>query len=96
MHDMKVLTQESKNSKKSKDFKVLNIVLIIVAVLTIVFTAICLWMFYLFQQIPDTLVTMFYTTVVGELLVAGIIKVTKTKYGEGGNIDEFRDISEDS
>lgn len=65
--------------------KVSNIVLIIIAVITVAFTVTCLWLFYLYQSIPDTLVDKFYTTIVGELLVTGMIKVFKTKYKEKNN-----------
>ena len=75
-----------------RKIKVLNIVLIIVAVCTVAFTVTCLWLFYLYQTIPDTLVTMFYTTVVGELLCSSIIRVFKTKYRESeGDYDSRTD-----
>jgi len=60
-----------------KKRKTLNIVLMVLAVTTIAFTVTCLWLFYLYQSIPDTLVDKFYTTIVGELLVTGVIKVFK-------------------
>lgn len=65
--------------------KTSNIVLIILAIITVAFTVTCLWLFYLYQSIPDTLVDKFYTTIVGELLVTGMIKVFKTKYKEKNN-----------
>lgn len=67
---------------KRNNLKVTNIVLIIIAILTVTFTITCLWLFYLYQSIPDTLVTCFYTSIVGELGVSGWIKVTKTKNKE--------------
>lgn len=66
--------------KKSKKLKTLDIVLIIVGILTILFTTVCMYFYYLFQSIPDTLVQMYYTTIVGELLVTGLIRITNTKY----------------
>ena len=62
--------------------KTSNIILLILAIFTVAFTVTCIWLFYLYQSIPDTLVDKFYTTIVGELLVMGIIKVFKTKYKE--------------
>lgn len=68
-----------------KKYKVSYIVLIIVAVLTIAFTVTCLWLFYLYQSIPDVLVTAFYTSVVSELGMNAWIKTTKTKKGDNNN-----------
>lgn len=59
--------------------KTCNIILLILAITTIAFTVTCLWLFYLYQAIPDTLVDKFYSTIVGELLVMGLIKVFKIK-----------------
>ena len=59
--------------------KTLNIVLIIVAIITVAFTVTCLWLFYLYQSVPDMLVDKFYTTIVGELLISGLIKIFKIK-----------------
>lgn len=81
-------------TRKNK-VKTSNIVLIIVGLLTVIFTIVCLWAFFMFQAIPDTLVQMFYSTVVGELLVVGLIRMMKSKY-EGGNDDEFGDTNEDN
>lgn len=82
--------------KTKRKIKVINIVLVIVGILTVTFTVACMWMFFLFQQIPDTLVTMFYTTVVGELLVSGLIRMMKSKYKDEGDNDGFTDIDEDN
>lgn len=65
------------------------VILTIIAMLSIAFTIACLWLFYKYQEIPDTLVTCFYTTVVGELLVSGLIKMTKTKYERTGEENEL-------
>lgn len=65
--------------------KTTNIILIILAVFITLFTAICLWLFYEFQTIPDTLVTCFYASIVGELFVAGLIKIMKVKKGDEDN-----------
>lgn len=62
-----------------KKRKVSYIVLIILAITTVVFTATCLWLFYLYQSVPDTLVQYFYTTIVGELLCSMLIKVFKVR-----------------
>lgn len=65
--------------------KTSNIVLIILAIFITIFTGLCLWLFYMYQSIPDTLVTCFYGTIVGELFVCGMIKVMKVKKGENKN-----------
>lgn len=77
--------------------KVSYIVLIVIGILTVIFTVACMWFFFLFQTIPDTLVQMFYTTVVGELLVVGLIRIMKTKYEKDeDDEDEFRSDDEDN
>lgn len=65
--------------------KTTNIILIILAIFITLFTAICLWFFYEFQTIPDTLVTCFYASIVGELFVTGLIKIMKVKKGDEDN-----------
>lgn len=60
--------------------KTTNIVLILIAMLTVIFIAIMIWLFYLYQSIPETLCQCFFASVVGELGVTGWIKVIKTKY----------------
>lgn len=82
--------------KRNKKVKALNVVLIIVGILAVLFTVACMWFFFLFQTIPDTLVQMFFSTVVGELLCASLIRMTKTKYEREVDEDDIGDIDEDS
>lgn len=75
--------------RKSKKMKISYVVLIVVGILTIAFTVACMWLFYLFQSVPDTLVTAFYASVVGELGVSAWIKVTKTKTKKDGDENDI-------
>lgn len=60
--------------------KTSNIVLIILAIFIVTFTVVCLWLFYLYQSIPDTLITCVFGLCGSECGVLGWIKVMKTKY----------------
>lgn len=67
-----------KNNTNKKSLKVLDLSLIIVGISTFVFTIIMLVFFALFQAIPDTLCERFFTCIVGELGITGLIQVVKT------------------
>jgi len=70
--------------------KTSNIVLIILAIFIVIFTIVCLWLFYLYQSVPDTLVTCVFGLCGSECGVLGWIKVMKTKYKESEvNDDEL-------
>lgn len=69
------------NMKNKKGVKTLTIVLIILGITTILFTVSMIVLFYKFQSIPDTLCERFFTCVVGELGIAGLIQVVKTVCG---------------
>lgn len=58
--------------------KTLNLILLIIGISTAIFTISMIVIFCIFQSIPDTLCERFYTVVVGECGVAGIIQVIKT------------------
>lgn len=62
--------------------KTSKVVLIILAIFIVTFTIACMWLFYLYQSIPDTLVTCVYGLCGSECGVLGWIKVMKTKYKE--------------
>lgn len=62
--------------------KTSTIVLIILAIFIVTFTIACMWLFYLYQTIPDTLVTCVFSLCGSECGVLGWIKVMKTKYKE--------------
>lgn len=62
---------------KKKTIKALDLILIIVGISTFVFTIVMLIFFYLFQAIPDVLCERFFTVIVGELGITGVIKIVK-------------------
>ena len=64
--------------KKQNKRRALDTTLIIVGIATFVFTVVMMIFFVMFQQIPDTLCERFYTCVVGECGIAGVIQVVKT------------------
>lgn len=59
--------------------KTLDIVLIIIAVLTITFTISMIMIFCQLGMVPDTLITCWFTCIVGECGVCGWIKTTKER-----------------
>ena len=61
-----------------KERKTLNVVLIAIGLTTLVFIAAMIWLFVRYQAIPDTLVERYFTCVVGELGVMGVIQVVKS------------------
>lgn len=66
--------------KANKEKKALDIILLVVGISAFVFTAVMMVFFAIFQQIPDTLCERFYTCVVGECGIAGVIQVVKTVF----------------
>ena len=83
--------------KDKKGIKTLTIILMVVGVLTILFTISMVVLFYKFQSIQDTLCERFFTCVVGELGIAGVIQVVKTifKNKNQTQTNEDTDINED-
>ena len=83
--------------KDKKGIKTLTIILMVVGVLTILFTISMVVLFYKFQSIPDTLCERFFTCIVGELGIAGVIQVVKTifKNKNQTQTNEDTDINED-
>jgi hypothetical protein len=65
-----------------KKIKTSDIVLVLIAVLTLLFVIINLILFDLHETIPNTLVTCWFSAVVGEFGVLGWIKTTKVKQQE--------------
>jgi len=59
--------------------KTLDLILAIVAALTVAFTVTMIVIFCRYAVIPDTLVTCWFTCVVGECGVCGWIKTTKER-----------------
>jgi uncharacterized membrane protein len=88
-----------KNNKKEKTkMKTLNLILLIIGISTAIFTIAMIVLFCIFQSIPDTLCERFYTVIVGECGVAGIIQIIKTickhKYSQKNKSDEDRENDE--
>lgn len=76
---MKNNKKNKKINKKAKSkMKTLNLILLIIGISTAIFTITMIVLFCIFQSIPDTLCERFYTVVVGECGVAGIIQIIKT------------------
>lgn len=70
------------NKKQKKKRHTSNIILVILGLFILIFTGLCMWLFYKFQSIPDTLITAVFGAVFGEAGVMGLIKIFKTKYLE--------------
>lgn len=82
-----------KNKRKNKqqtEKQTLTTILLVVGISAFAFTAAMIVLFIMFQQVPDTLVERFYTCVVGECGIAGIIQVVKTifKNKKSSNTDD--------
>ncbi len=60
--------------------KTLDLILAIIAVLTVIFTVAMIVIFCVYGTIPDTLVTCWFTCIVGECGVCGWIKTTKERH----------------
>ena len=65
-----------------KKIKTMDLVLVLIAVLTILFVIVNLILFDLHETIPNTLVTCWFSAIVGEFGVLGWIKTTKVKQEE--------------
>ncbi len=61
-----------------KERKTFNVVLIAIGLTTLVFITAMVWLFVRYQAIPDTLVERYFTCVVGELGVMGVIQMVKS------------------
>nr|DAT84970.1 MAG TPA: Triple QxxK/R motif-containing protein family [Caudoviricetes sp.] len=84
----KIKQIDNQEELKKNTIKVLDLILIIVGISTFIFTVIMLIFFYLFQSIPDTLCERFFTVIVGELGITGIIKIVKIIF-KNKNISEI-------
>lgn len=62
-----------------KAIGVMNIVLIIIGITTAVFVSVMIWLYYLFQSVPDSLIAAYFAFVGGECGVMGWIKNVKEK-----------------
>jgi len=65
-----------------KKIKTTDLVLVLIAVLTILFVIVNLILFDLHETIPNTLVTCWFSAVVGEFGILGWIKTSKLKQQE--------------
>lgn len=64
--------------KTPGNMRTLTLALLVVGIYTWIFTVCMVWLFIKYQMVPDVLVERFYTCVVGELGVMGIIQGIKT------------------
>ena len=68
--------------KKKSDLKVTDVALITIAILDVIFTAFMVWLFYLYQAVPDSLIAAVFGVTFGECgfctLVYKIKKGVKT------------------
>ena len=62
--------------------KTSNLVLTLIGILTVIFTIEMIYIFRTQYSIPDTLVTCWFTSVVGECGVLGWIKTSKVRHQE--------------
>lgn len=58
---------------------VMDIALIILLVITLMFTAVMIYLFIQYQAVPDTLITCFFAVAGGECGILGWIKTAKEK-----------------
>lgn len=72
-------------NKKNKTSK---IVLIILCVYLVIFTGICLWLFYERSAVPDSLIVAVFTAALGECSILGIIRTTKQKYPDTTQVED--------
>ena len=67
-------------ARRKKKAGVMNIALIILLIVTLIFTAVMIYLFMQYQAVPDTLITCFFAVAGGECGVLGWIKTAKEKY----------------
>lgn len=58
---------------------VMNLILVLCGIALVIFTAICLWMFTKYMEVPNTLITCVFAALTGEAGVMGWIKTNKDK-----------------
>ena len=57
----------------------MDLILVIIFITLVLFTIVILWMFVMFEAIPDTLVTCVFTALASECGIMGWIKTAKEK-----------------
>lgn len=67
---------------KKRQRKTMDIVLIILALSTLIFTITMIYLFSKYQTVPDTLITCFFSAVIGECGGMSWIKTTKERTQE--------------
>ena len=70
-------------------------VLLTICIFLIVFTGVCLWLFYERSAVPDSLIVAVFSAALGELGVLSWIRTTKQKYPDTKHEDEDVEISDD-
>lgn len=77
------IKETTKKAAKGVIFiKTMNLILIIIGVCLGAFTLEMIHLFYLYQTVPDTLITCVFAALGGECGIMGWIKTTKDKYRE--------------
>lgn len=69
-----------RRTKKAK--KTTNAVLIFLGIIAILFTACMIWLFYMYQTVPDSLIVAVFSAIFGETSACALIKTAKLKNGE--------------
>lgn len=67
---------------KNNKIKTSNVALVIIAIVLILFTITNLAIFVKVGMVPDTLIVSVFGACLGECSILGVIRTTKTKYGE--------------
>lgn len=79
-----------------KKIKTLNLILILVGISALIFTVTMIVLFIKYQEIPDTLCERFYTCVIGECGVTGLIQIAKTIWQKNKKSDDTEIESEEN
>lgn len=78
----KTEAQMTGNRRRKKKKKTINAVLVFLGILSILFTACMIWLFYLYQTVPDSLIVAVFGAIFGETSACALIKTAKVKNGE--------------
>ena len=65
----------------------MDVILAVIAVTTLLFTAVMIWLYLMTGGTPDTLITMWFTYILGECGVMGLIKTAKTLKAKQADIE---------
>ncbi len=71
-----------------KNIKTSNVVLIVIAIVLIVFTTVCLYLFAKIGSVPDSLIGAVFGSALGEMGFMSWIRNTKQKYRDDAPLEE--------